>query len=655
MNIRVVDRVHPTALMNSTPYYPNRSPLQSCPFQRLPPGSIRPEGWLKIQLTMQLTGLNGRLTDISDYLIYDQCGWIDPNKLAWEEMPYWLRGFADLAFVTGDVDALKLVQHWIDGILNSQQSDGWFGPNILRYSLEGKPDLWPAMLLINVLRSYYEYSNDNRVIQFLLKYFQFINNQSNEIFKHGWAYTRWSDNIDSIIWLFNRTNNTDWLLDLIHKIHSNAANWMNNFPTRHNVNIAQGFREPALYSLVVNPSDPSFIQATYNNYEQVMNEFGQFPGGGFAGDENCRQGFSDPRQGFETCGIVEFMHSFSILTRLTGDGKWADQCEILAFNSLPAALDPFLARSTHYITCPNSIQLDNKLKTKGQFQNIFPMLAFMPGVYHYRCCAHNYGFGWPYYSEELWLATWDNGICASMYAASQVTAFIGSNNEIQVTVVEETEYPFDDIIYFHFQLSIPTKFNFYLRIPQWCQHSIELSINGKIIFNEQIPNGNSFLILDRIWTNNDIVTFKIPMTIQMKTWLKNHNSVSLSYGPLSFSLDIDEQWNRIGGQYDWPQYEVLPKSHWNYGLILTNNDDHDFIIQRRKKTNDYLNPFTRTNVPLQLEVRARCIPSWKADDQNVVGLLPQSPVASSEPDESIKLIPMGAARLRITAFPTIVQ
>ncbi|CAF5216410.1 unnamed protein product, partial [Rotaria magnacalcarata] len=240
--------------------------------------------------------------DISDYLIYDQCGWIDSKKLGWEEMPYWLRGFADLAFVTGDSDALKLVQHWIDGILNSQQSDGWFGPDILRHSLEGKPDLWPAMILINVFRSYYEYSNDNRIMEFLLRYFQFVSNQSNDVFKHGWAYTRWSDNIDSIIWLFNRTNNTDWLLDLIHRIHSNAANWMDSLPTRHNVNIAQGFREPALYSFVVNPSDPSFIRATYNNYEQVMNEFGQFPGGGFAGDENCRQGFSDPRQGFETCG-----------------------------------------------------------------------------------------------------------------------------------------------------------------------------------------------------------------------------------------------------------------------------------------------------------------------------------------------------------------
>ena len=49
-----------------------------------------------------------------------------------------------------------------------------------------------------------------------------------------------------------------------------------------------------------------------------MAEFGQMAGGGFAGDENARHGYHDPRQGFETCGIAEYMLSFQILTRLSG-------------------------------------------------------------------------------------------------------------------------------------------------------------------------------------------------------------------------------------------------------------------------------------------------------------------------------------------------
>ena len=45
------------------------------------------------------------------------------------------------------------------------------------------------------------------------------------------------------------------------------------------------------------------------------------------------------------------------------------------------------------------------------------MQAYLPGVDQYRCCPHNYGMGWPYFVEELWLATPDGGLAAAMYAA----------------------------------------------------------------------------------------------------------------------------------------------------------------------------------------------------------------------------------------------
>ncbi|CAF3399899.1 unnamed protein product [Rotaria sp. Silwood1] len=658
MTVRVVSRVEvsSSSSLDDTStghYYPNRAPLQPVPFQKLPPGSIKPDGWLLGQLRLQIDGLNGKLWEISDYLVYDQCGWVDPTKSAWEELPYWLRGFADLGFVTGDQNVLTLTNRWIDGILSSQQSDGWFGPNNLRTSLEGGPDLWPAMPLLNVFCSLYEYNNDARVIPFLLKYFQFIHQQPTDVFARGWSYTRWSDNIDTIIWLYNRTTDTDWLLDLIKKIHLNSANWLTGLPTWHNVNIAQGFREPALYSLVVNPSDPRFIQATYDDYQIVMNQYGQFPGGGFAGDENCRVGYDDPRQGIETCGIVEFMHSFEILTRITGDCIWTDRCETLAFNTLPAAFDPFVARGTHYITCANCIQLDDQVKSQQQFDNNFAMLSYKPGVHQYRCCTHNHGMGWPYYAEEAWLATYDGGLCASLYVSSQVTALVGPNDGIKVTIIEETDYPFDGNIQFRFQLSTSIQFKLYLRIPYWCKRAPILSLNGNILFNEITPNNGSYLIIDRLWINDDVLSLTLPLSLRIKTWTSNHNSVSLSYGPLTFSLGISEQYNRIGGTDDWPEFEVISKSNWNYGLVITSANE--WLIKRNKKKNNYENPFTKDTAPLNIEVRARRIPEWKADSQNVVGLLPQSPVHSQESDEIITLIPMGAARLRITAFPTIAQ
>ena len=275
--------------------------------------------------------------------------------------------------------------------------------------LDGSPDMWPQMPALFAVRSYYEATGDPKVIEFLTRYFQFQNAQPNSTFGKSWAGVRWGDNIDSIYWLYNRTEDS-FLIDLVRKIHGNPADWTGGIASYHNVNFAQGFREPAQYWVLGN--DPKYLNATAKDYDQMMAGFGQVAGGGFGGDENARNGFSDPRQGFETCGIVEYMLSFEILTRITGHPIWSDRCEEIAFNSLPAAFDPD-QKGTHYITSPNSIQLDNIAKSQGQYNNAFAMQAYKPGIHDYRCCPHNYGMGWPYYTENLWVATSDKGLCAS--------------------------------------------------------------------------------------------------------------------------------------------------------------------------------------------------------------------------------------------------
>ena len=102
---------------------------------------------------------------------------------------------------------------------------------------------------------------------------------------------------------------------------------------------------------------PRHLASAERNYEKVFATYGQFPGGGFVGDENSRPGYTDPRGGIETCGIVELMHSFEMLTKITGQPVWADRCEEIAFNTFPAALTPD-EKALHYVTCANQIQLD---------------------------------------------------------------------------------------------------------------------------------------------------------------------------------------------------------------------------------------------------------------------------------------------------------
>ena len=640
-------------------YTPNRAPLQPAFLMKLPIGSIQPRGWLREQLVLDANGLSGHIDEISEYLQYEKNGWVDPKSDdGWEELPYWLRGYGDLGYVLGDARINQVSKRWIEGILADQRPDGWFGPDRLRTSLDGGPDMWPHMLILYALQSAYERRPDSRILTFLARYFAFQQQVPGAQFGKGWARVRWADNLQAIYWLYNRTGDPS-LLTLARRIHENSANYVDHLPTLHNVNLAQGIREPVEFWLQAK-QDP-LLKATENDYESVMRQYGQFPGGGFAGDENARPGYHDPRQGFETCGMVEFMNTFEILTRIAGDPVWADRCEDVAFNSLPAALTPD-HKGIHYITSANSVSIEDDSKRHAQFDNgTFPMQGFMPGIHNYRCCPHNYPMGWPYYAENLTLATADNGLCASLYAASDVMARVGAA-ATSVTLRETSDYPFRDTVEFTVTAAgqKATTFPLYLRIPGWAEGAT-VAVNGVPARAQSPLVPDSYARVERAWRVGDKVTLRLPMRIRVDTWAQNGDSVSVDRGPLSYSLLIGEKTVRhdqsdskgTGVSDAWPETDVLPTTPWNYGLVL--DPAHPAASLAVEQTPGPIagQPFTPETAPIKLVAWARRIPDWKADTDDVVTPLQASPVRSTEPTVKVTLIPMGATLLRITAFPTI--
>lgn len=627
-------------------YVSNRQPLAVSPLVKLPIGAIEPRGWLLHELQLETNGMTGHLEEISKWCKFDDNAWVDPanaKKLGWEELPYWLKGYGDLGYVLGDKQITSEARRWIEAMLSSQIEDGWFGPQALRTSLNGKPDLWPNMIALNCLQSYYEVTNDPRVIKLMDRYFKWELSVPEKDFLVGyWPKIRGGDNLESIYWLYNRTGES-WLLDLAQKVHRNTANWTAGVANLHGVNFCQSFREPAEYGMQA--KDPKFLGATQHDYDQIMELYGQVPGGMFGADENARPGHGDPRQGAETCSMVEFMHSFEMLTKISGDPQWADRCEDVAFNSFPAASTPD-QKGLHYLTCPNQISLDPGNKAPG-IQNGGTMFSYSPREV-YRCCQHNVSHGWPYLSEELWLATADNGLCASVYSASQVTARVGDGTI--VTIEEDTNYPFAATVNLMLHSSGPVTFPLYLRVPGWCQDA-EVSLNDEPISGQ--GKGPGYLVISRQWKDRDHLTLHLPMEMKVRVWAKNKNAVSIDRGPLTYALKIGEKWVQYGGTAQWPDQEVSPTTPWNYGLVLDEKNPQS-SLQFVPRTGPVAeNPFTLDGAPSEIHVQGRLIPSWKADRNNMVGALQESPVKSDEPVVTLTLIPMGADRLRISEFPVI--
>jgi hypothetical protein len=656
--VDIVDR--PDISQTNSFYVSNRVPLAPSRFIALPVGSVEPRGWLREMLKRQREGLTGHLGEISAWLQKENSAWLSKDgkgQYGWEELPYWLKGYIELAYILDDPKMIQESQTWIEGVLASQRSNGDFGPD-QRFE-DGTRDYWANMIMLFCLESYYEHSNDRRVLDLMTKYFKHqLSVPDNQLLTHYWQRMRGGDNLHSIHWLYNRTGDAE-LLRAAEKIHRRTANWRmkDDLPDWHNVNIAECFREPAEFYL--QSHNDGDLQAAYANFFEVRKRYGQVPGGMFGGDENCRPGYSDPRQAIETCGIVEQMLSDEMLLGISGDPFWADQCEEVAFNSYPAAVMPDFT-ALRYLTAPNLAVSDGKNHAPG-IQNNGPFLMMNP--FSSRCCQHNHSHGWPYFSKSLWMATPDNGVCAALYSANEVRLKVG--NGAQVQFKEETHYPFEDTIRFALTTKDPVTFPLYLRLPAWCE-APELSLNDAR--TEVQARGGKFVRIEREWKNGDVVTLRLPMKLSIRKWTQNHDSASVNYGPLTFSLKIgeryerhdsiktaigDSKWQKGADPSKWPSYEILPTTPWNYGLVLNEDDPaKSFNVKAGNwPVNDF--PFTTDDAPIVITAKAKKIPEWDLDRYGLCAVLQDSPVLSDEPIETVSLIPMGCARLRISAFPVV--
>lgn len=650
--VRIADRPDTTA--RSLNYVNSRAPLRQQSFIKLPVGSIKPAGWILRMLELQRDGLNGQLGEISAWLDKNNNAWLTKGgDHGWEEVPYWLKGYSDLAYVLGDKAMLDEVQTWIESTFASQDSTGFFGPENIR---NNRRELWAQMIMLTTLQSYYEYTGDERALKLMSDYFKYeLTIPDGEFLEDYWENSRGGDNLYTVLWLYNRTGDPQ-LLELAHKLHRNTADWCQatSLPNWHNVNIAECFREPATYYMLT--GDPKHLNASYNVQQLIRRTFGQVPGGMFGGDENSRLGYIDPRQGVETCGMVEQMASDEIMLRFTGDPLWAENCEDVAFNSYPASMTPDL-KALRYITSPNMVQSDSENHHPG-IDNSGPFLSMNP--FSSRCCQHNHGQGWPYYSENLVYATPDNGAAIVMYGASTATMKVADNKKIKLT--QTTNYPFDDTVTITLDEG-KAKFPLYLRIPSWTKDAT-VTVNGKP--TEVAPVSGKYYVIDRDWKKGDKVTVTLPMHLGMRQWAVNQNSVSVDYGPLTLSLRIaeknklvnsaktaigDSRWQATADPSKWPTTEIYAASPWNYALYIDNENPLADIEVIRKPWPADNQPFTLESVPLEFKAKGRRVPSWTMDEYKLCSPLPTEDAPRSEVLEDITLVPMGAARLRISAFP----
>jgi hypothetical protein len=247
--------------------------------------------------------------------------------------------------------------------------------------------------------------------------------------------------------------------------------------------------------------------------------------------------------------------------------------------------------------------------------------------------------GWPCYAERQWMATGGNGLAAVFYSANKVRARVGKGEEVTIRTV--TDYPFDGAVRMTVQAKSPLRFPLALRIPSWARQP-RVQVNGQPLV---IPAGAAWLTIEREWANGDTIELTLPAEIEVRRWPHQKNTASVHYGPLAFSLRIAERYQQYGGEGQWRQLEVFPATPWNFALDLS------APLELRRAESMPEQPFFWSAAPLYIRAQGRRIPEWRLEPNGLPGEIQPSPVKTDRPPEQIELIPMGAARLRISMFP----
>ena len=585
-------------------------------------------------------------------------GWKGGDGDQWERGPYWIDGLLPLAYILDDESLKAKAQPWIEWTLGSQQESGQFGPSrdypyesgLQRDNCE---DWWPRMVALKILQQHYSATGDERVINLMTNYFRYqLRTLDRKPLDNWtfWARYRGGDNLMMVYWLYGITGEK-FLLELGHKLYAQTEPYTEDFLKRerltrpgtiHCVNLAQGIKTPLVYSQYNN--DPKYLQATLFALDDITKYHG-LPTGMFTGDEAIHG--NNPTQGTELCQIVEYMYSLETMYRISGNARFADILEKVAYNALPAQTDDeYLTRQ--YFQQVNQIRCDrieNNFDCNHGVDNCFGLLTGYP------CCTSNMHQGWPKFTQNTWYATGDGGLAAVQYAPTHIKATVAG--EVQVCLREETGYPFETSVDIICEaIDRPAQFPLVIRVPGWSTHT-EISLDGQAI--EAAPDSDSLVRIERTWSAGERLSVTFTPEVRLGTWHENARSVER--GPLVYALPIPFVQKKVTNTIDpdsqgpW-YYTFEPAGDWNYALVQTTAKDMDARYKVHSgPIADF--PWTAGNAPISIDTKALRALTWH-EYNGMAGPMPYSigyNFLTGGHEEDITLIPYGCTVLRIAEFP----
>jgi hypothetical protein len=640
-------------------------------FRELPITAVQPEGWLRRYLEKQRDGLTGHLE--ASGFPFNTRGWLartirtsaGTGWWPYEQIAYWLDGMVRAGLLLRDEFLVKKARRQLDHVLAHPDADGYLGPPFMKDPTE--QNRWPHAVLFRALMALHSATGDARIVRAVKRHYLA------DFAAHG--KDRNVCNVEPMLWAYAQTGDRRLLdralaayreFNRLSPEHDAALETLLSpkRPTEHGVTYNEIAKLGAV--LYIYTGKERYLDATVAAYRK-LDEHCMLIDGVCSSSEALRG--KDPLDSHETCDIADYTWGVGNLLLATGRAEYADKIERACFNAAPGAITNDF-RALQYFSCPNQVIAD-RASNHNLFYRGAEWMSYRPcpGT---ACCPGEVNRIMPNYAARMWLRDGRGGLVAALYGPSRITAVVG-RAEQEVTVVEETGYPFAEHVEFQVRTARPVAFPFSVRIPRWCR-TPRLLLNGRPVRAKLTPG--TFVTLRRTFRHNDRVTLELPMVLKLSRWPRG--GLGIERGPLVYALRIEEDW-RVdrrdrNSTKDFPAWNLYPASRWNYALAVDERTlARDVQIVRKPLVAD---PWSIEAAPIELRVPARRVAGWRIQKRKSLlreicietyfpkvtvkgrfSLTPQLADAATlgrrlgRTLETVTLVPYGCTHLRIAIFP----
>ena len=636
----------------------------------LPLGSITARGWMRTMLERSRDGMGGHY------------GEFDPNQFElpgavkdydahlpgapWGEMPGWCAemsgeyrlGQLELAETLGDSGLRKKFRAWRDALLAGQETDGYLGGYRPKDDRSEDYNGWGTHFYYRALLLDYSRTKDPRLLDALHRGLLW--------FVKAWEGERKSTYVGpTIIWpmvevykltgdvrlrsfcedyaaFLDRRANWDPYRAPYSKETGGFARLSLAPGNYHTVAYAVRAQLPGVLSLANGKAD--LLSASVASLDNHLAQIGWQ--GSYAPVSDMEH-LSYPSAIGETeyCNFISWMEYLQWLARLTGEARFGDLIERLAFNAAMGGRKKD-ERAIAYNTSPNQFRATKSSARAGcmPYYGVYCPCEFAA------CCTAQSIRLIPAYLLKSVMATRAGDLAICTYGPCRVETET-------VSITCETQYPFEETVRLHVAAKGIWSGALRFRVPAWAA-GCAVTRDGKDCV-AQTKDG--WIALPGPWRTSDVtVAFGYkPVVRPVRERGMAEPLRTVEWGPLVFAQPMKELWTPVKDAPEarplppeWPWFDVTCAEKPSlYALPVKTAFGADTIRVKRVPTAGYPweDPPVRLVVPM---VRA---PGAYAPDPETLqhNTAPQvNPVDVGDvPVEDVELVPFGATCLRVTCFP----